>query len=716
MLFSFPAYAQDAPHGTIDASWLKGARAEGSFVLLDGGQGIHQIKPGQLENGFWQPAISTTYDGTLRAVCAMGKRPDFSLFFRASFPEKMKDVSGYSVSIKRERVTVHRWEAGHPVEIVNRIKLKSLPSRIEIEVKMSGPQIEVSVKDAASHDTLASFALFDAAFSGTATGLRQNRRQDSKSALMALDFEPAAHASTPPNWTDPDAFVRQHPQNYVIVPHEALATVSKTLSSCKLIHEKLIPDHTLYRCDARTIGSLLDLRTGVPKYGIKVAEHRLAFENGPWQKTVQAMKCKTPMHCDPSAPLDPNRSQKDPDMISAYLNAYESVCAKKIKHVKLRTIGHSALGLPIQSLTLTNVDEGKPHPRVFFNAAHHGMELLSTDFAFDIIESLCENPRNDARYQTWLDHLEVNIVPIVNPDGADLYFHASKQLGRKNGQDVFGAADGAPSWPARYDTQNRKGAYFRYHANRIRAGAGVDVNRNYPIYFAKYGEKASSSDPRSYYYRGPSAGSEPEIKAMMKLVTSEQFVASISYHTVSTKILAPYSIDDLKNPPHEQDFAWKLAERMAAKAGVQASKKPYAVVNNIYAVDGTDQDWFRFHAGTYAYLVEGALHNPTGKAQRDAIERNRPTWETLLEAAMSSVIIQVTDNGVPVSAEIDISLAPRLNGEVWKTRQSDGTFATLCEPNATITTTVTFKDGNAVSKQTTCTTEPQLVTYERNAP
>ncbi len=707
-LASMPVLAQEG--STFNAARLSQGRTDGKFEVTSDSHGLHAVEQGSDVNSFWAQNSKTAYDGTLTATFEPGKRPDFSILFRATFPERLTEVSGYSVSITKSNVVLHRWEAGYPAPMTHEVKLKKMPKVVEIVVNLNGPKIHAEIRDAATHKAVQTFDAFDASYSGSEIGYRQHRKQDKTSVLKSLSFAAASYQSTPPQWTHADAYVRQHPKEYVLVPSKD-KDATALVKSCKIIDSKLIEGHTVYRCSPETIVQLLDPQTGLLPSPLRVAEPRYSFEDKAWRTAVMDMKCKVPMHCDIKVPIDPNRSTKDPDMISAYLNAYVPVCSRSIKHVKLETIGYSALGLPIQALTLTNVPDDKLRPRVMFNAAHHGIELLSTDFAFDVIESLCENPRKDARYASWLDQMEVSIIPIVNPDGADMFFHASTHLGRKNGHYVFGSADGASPWPPHVGHGNPKSSYYRYHPNRIAVGAGVDVNRNYPFYFGAYGEKASSSRPTSYYYRGPKGGSESEIQTMTSYVAAQQFASAISFHTVSTKILVPYSIDDLKNPPRERDLAWKIGERMSAVAGVQANGQTYGVLKNLYSVDGTDQDWFRFYAGTFAYLVEGSMHNPTGDKQRDAIHRNRGTWETLLEATRSSYVIHVTVDGVPAVAEVDTSDSPRLNGEVWKTRSLDGTFATLCDPSQKSTLTVTLADGRTQTREVKCGTKPQIIEF-----
>src|SRR5690606_35671994 len=113
-------------------------------------------------------------------------------------------------------------------------------------------------------------------------------------------------------------------------------------------------------------------------------------------------------------------------------------------------------------------------------------------------------------------------------------------------------------------------------------------------------ETGSSSKIHNRYYRGPAPASEPETQAMMRLAQSERFAGSISFHTGTLAILAPYTIPRVKNPtPNE---AWTVAEQIAKEiTGHPEGLVP--VKKNLYAVDGTDQDWFRNTHGTLALLV-----------------------------------------------------------------------------------------------------------------
>jgi hypothetical protein len=137
-----------------------------------------------------------------------------------------------------------------------------------------------------------------------------------------------------------------------------------------------------------------------------------------------------------------------------------------------------------------------------------------------------------------LSELAVWMVPMVNPDGFALFMR-DFGLGRKNGRET------------------RKSSGDR---SPVRA-RGVDLNRNYPFRWGATNEVGSSKNPNRRSYRGLSPASEPETRAMVELSDRLHFVGSISYHTGTLALLAPYTIDGVPVPkPNE---AWLVAEDVA---------------------------------------------------------------------------------------------------------------------------------------------------------
>lgn len=334
------------------------------------------------------------------------------------------------------------------------------------------------------------------------------------------------------------------------------------------------------------------------------------------------------------------------------------------KLTRLVKAGTSHEGRTVWALAIgRNVKLGDTRPSVLLNGAHHGLEMLSVDMVMDAIDvlllrsrerkvALRPDPELDAQVKRWLDELVIWCVPTVNPDGVWATQHGNPRSGRKNGRD-----------------NNKDG--------KVDRGDGVDLNRNYPFQWGALGEKGSSAKAGSAYFRGPRAASEPETQAMMRLAEAEHFAAAISFHTGNVAVLAPYTIAGVKNPaPNE---AWSLAEQLIAGLPPHPQGKPWAVRENLYPVDGTDQDWHRFQFGTAAYIVEGARSDAKDELEREAVlQAVRPTWMRLLQRFSSGPTLfgYVHDAaGKPVVAEVAIEQIQPAAGEVWRSRCRDGLYA-----------------------------------------
>jgi len=343
-----------------------------------------------------------------------------------------------------------------------------------------------------------------------------------------------------------------------------------------------------------------------------------------------------------------NLSYKDPKMVEALLRGYHR---RFPKQTQLQVLGQSRQGRPILALGIAHEIKARdPRPAFLLNSAHHGSEILSIEFTLDAIQSLLERP--DVELERWLREAVIWCVPLINPDGLTTFIDESARVGRKNRHDVNG--DGRQPYPE-----------------------GVDLNRNYPFRWGKLGERGSRSSRNSPYYRGKRAASEPETQAMISLAQRERFVGSISYHTGTVAVLAPYTIPGVRNP--EPNEAWVVAEGVAKALGTQPlDNRSFRVKRNLYPVDGVDQDWHRYAHGTLALLVEGGRWSPREMEARDRVVRVlRRSWKQLFRRFFEgpSLSLRVLDaQGRPLKAQVKIKEMPTRAGEKWKTRCPDGQF------------------------------------------
>ena len=317
---------------------------------------------------------------------------------------------------------------------------------------------------------------------------------------------------------------------------------------------------------------------------------------------------------------------------------------------RVEQIGRSVQGRPLLALVISD-GAADPEPAFLLNGAHHGSELMSVDSVLAAARWLLENRTTDVDAAHIVRDSEVWCVPLVNPDGLAAFFDRSARAGRKNGRDVDGNG-------------------------RVDPWDGVDLNRNYPFEWGGLGERASRRWPLHRFFRGAAGGSEPETQAMMGIARDRRFVAAISFHTLSTVLLAPYTVRGARSP--EPDAPRLVGEALVAALPVLAGQRAFKVGREIYAVDGTDQDWHRHQNGTLAYILEGRRHNTLDLRARAAIlDEEREVWRGLLLRVLDgpTLRIVVTDDADrPLDAVVTLDVFRTFQGERWRTRGSDGSF------------------------------------------
>lgn len=596
-------------------------------------------------DGLWLPTEALA-DGLVRLRIEVDGKLDLSLLLRAEAaagagagPAEL--LGGYGVSLAGDRVRLDRWDRGMAFPLTPVAQVRGLGRRKQLEVVAMalGPQLTVQVYDGASFELLATLSARDDVHAAGRVGLRAGPKQAlghrfTHLSVMALGTGPNKPAPT--NSQGPYGGLRY----YFVAPEDRERLPTDLRGRVRSLPvDGVASEHALLLgpADAERLR----------RAGIAVLAERGDL---PWLATDPELRAR--LGAPPEATSTGFRvdaGYKDPALVEGLLRAY---AAKFPGLAAVRELGRSHGGRPVLALKISDaVARDEDEPAVLLNGAHHGSELMSIEYALDVVQHLLEGYASDPAVRRRVDGLEIWCVPLVNPDGNYHYMHRSRAAGRKNGRDNDG--DGA-----------------------VMVWDGVDLNRNYPFRWGSLGELGSrslSADPR---YRGPGPASEPEVQAIVRLADERRFAAAISFHTLATAVLSPYTIDGAQNPA--RDEAWALAERLAAAAPTQPNGRGYRVRRNLYPVDGTDQDWHRFAHGTLAYLVEGSHHNPRDPEVRAAAVRaTRPVWTALLDALLDGPVISghVRDStGAPVEVEVFVEeVAPR-EGERWTSRPRDGRF------------------------------------------
>ncbi len=269
-------------------------------------------------------------------------------------------------------------------------------------------------------------------------------------------------------------------------------------------------------------------------------------------------------------------------------------------------------------------------PQVLYVGGHHAREIAGPEVALNLVDLLSDGYGVDPLITYLLNNREVWIVPMANPDG---HIRAEDgSLWRKNVDDANGACYPDYWW----------------------ATPGIDLNRNFNW---EWGWGGSSPYACDETYRGPSAFSEPEDRALRDLVNANHFTASISYHAYGDQVLYPWGYTD--TPPADGGLMSALATKMAWYSGYSH----YQSIG-LYPTNGDLCDWTWGAAGLPCFTVEmGESFMPPFSAVPGLWNENRPGALYLLNVAdrlwrvsgpeVTSVQAVTWTGGVTITAWLD---------------------------------------------------------------
>lgn len=655
------------------------AETVGAFESIDGT--LRRAAAETIPNAWWLAKGSSAHigDGLVRFRVEPGKRADLGLMVRAHAGQGWDLVCGYELSVLKNKVRLMRWDRGVAKPLGDAVKIKGSPSTLEVVVHLVGPQLVATVYDGDTLSLLGTLTARDTTYADGRVGVRIHAKAQGSALTLvsvmdtarmaALGFGsgvgqhvPAGRLYGPNRADDTTPFGGTR---YAYVPHSELARIPAALRR----HAK--GERTTHDGVRQAVLQLSAVqaerlrRTNVP---IAALDDTAGW--GLFDAAYRERRGKPPTPTARGFRVD--ESYKDPQLLEDLLRAYHE---RYPEISELRELGRTHGGRPIWGLKISDHPErDEDEPAVLFNAMHHASELLSTEFALDVVQGLLEGYGRDAAVTRWVDGMEIWCVPMVNPDGNAYFIERSQWMIRKNGRD--GSGDGT-----------------------LDPFEGVDLSRNYPFGWGVKGGTAGSPAITSQYHRGPSPGSEPETQAMMTLAHAQRFAASISFHTIGRVIYVPYNVDGTKNP--RPNVAWTVAEELALAAPAQRNGKPYRVAPTGYPVAGSDQDWYLHEHGTTALLIEGAYHNPELTIRTEAVAATRPVWRALLDRVSHGMRISghVRDEaGQPVEAEVVIDEIDLRFGERWTARPRDGRFDRLLAKGGRYTVRATAS-GYATAEQ-----------------
>ncbi len=224
-------------------------------------------------------------------------------------------------------------------------------------------------------------------------------------------------------------------------------------------------------------------------------------------------------------------------------------------------IGYSVEGRPIHAFKISDnaaVDEDEPV--VFLNGVHHAREPIGAYITLEFGAWLLDRYATDPEVRWLVDHREIWIVPVVNPDGF-VYNEISDGYWRKNKRD------------------NDQDGVFDETVD------GVDLNRNYGFMWG-YDDVGSSPNFGDPTYRGTAPFSEPETRAIRDLVNAVHPAIALNYHSYSNLLLFPYGYANGVYAPDDSLFRRMAAEMTRASGYTYAT--PWEI---LYTANGAADDW-----------------------------------------------------------------------------------------------------------------------------
>ena len=191
-------------------------------------------------------------------------------------------------------------------------------------------------------------------------------------------------------------------------------------------------------------------------------------------------------------------------------------------------IGTSVQGKPITAVRVSR-DVGKlkdrKRPAVVYQAAQHAREWITPEMVRRLLHHYVDGYGTDAELTRIINTTDLWFVPVVNVDGYDYTFTAGNRLWRKNLRDNDGNGT-------------------------INAQDGVDLNRNFPYKWG-YDNEGSSDQRTGETYRGPSAGSEPETQAQIRLFDRVRPKYAINWHSAAQLLLYGVGWQALTSSPDD---------------------------------------------------------------------------------------------------------------------------------------------------------------------
>ena len=275
------------------------------------------------------------------------------------------------------------------------------------------------------------------------------------------------------------------------------------------------------------------------------------------------------------------------------------------------TIGKSYQGRNLWAMRISDkvaVDENEPE--ILFDGGTHSDEHMGVEMTLRIMHWLIDGYGVDTRITNIVNNRVIWIVFDVNPDGTEYdisggHFH----FWRKNRQPTSGTG------------------YI-----------GTDLNRNFGYRWGGGGK--TSTNPAAITYRGPSAFSAPETRAMRDFLASrvvggrQRIRAAITFHEAGRLVMWPYGYTYADVPADmtldDHTALVRIGRVMAANNGYKPEQ-----ASDLYITSGTTRDYeygvyrifsYTFEMSNGDYLDDSRIASETGRNKASVLYLMERAW------------------------------------------------------------------------------------------
>lgn len=281
----------------------------------------------------------------------------------------------------------------------------------------------------------------------------------------------------------------------------------------------------------------------------------------------------------------------------SYLEMEEDLRLLRERYPDILTLESAGKSLDGRELYYVLLGNKNAEESVMINGGIHGREYLTPLFVMKQLEFCLVNygvkDEYGSSFGEMLSDTLLCVMPMINPDGITL---SQEGLSAIRSEELrVGIYNIYMSDKANYESYNSYkniGEYLKYwKAN----AAGVDLNRNFGIDYWQ-SMKTGIGAPSAQKYKGGSADSEPETKALAELTKSLKGLKfSVSIHSQGEIIYW-----DCGQEGELRDRTSSLVERVTAVNGYE----PYNTFTN---PDCTYNDWCILELGVPSVNIETGL-------------------------------------------------------------------------------------------------------------